>query len=83
MRTKHRIEVFEAHAIEIGYLADHGVEVSEERFKRWAWRIRHRNGNKLATSETYTRLSTARRIARNVAKAGGFEIVDLTKKRKA
>lgn len=75
MRTKHRIEVFETDTM--GFTKESWGDCY------FYWRLRHKNGRKLATSEGYTRHSTALRIARNVAKAGGFEIVDLTKKRKA
>ena len=88
MRTKHRIEVFETDTM--GFTKESWGD-DTACFGKWHlanvcyfyWRLRHKNGRKLATSEGYTRHSTALRIARNVAKAGGFEIVDLTKKRKA
>lgn len=33
----------------------------------WFWRLRHSNGRKLATSESYKRRGSARRIAKRIA----------------
>lgn len=67
---KHRIEIFEGKPLR-------GED--EEIFERyWYWRLIHINGHKLATSEAYTRRSTALRVAKRVADAGRFGLVDFT-----
>ena len=42
---------------------------------RWYWfRVAHRNGNIIMTSETYTRKATRTRIANRFAKATGLNV---------
>ncbi len=44
--------------------------------RQWYWRLRHRNGNILATSEGYTRRTTAARGAERLAQALRFVQVE-------
>lgn len=69
--SKHTVEVFATDKRWIGGARTLGVPM-------FFWRLRHKNGNKLATSEAYTRKATARRVALRVALAGRFGFEDLT-----
>ena len=42
--------------------------------QRWWWRVVHRNGNILLTSETYARKATRTRIALKFAYATGLKL---------
>ena len=45
----------------------------------WHWRIRHGNGNKLATSEAYKSKYGAVRVARRMAIATTWPFIDMAK----
>jgi len=53
-------------------------ELFRDRVDEWRWRLRHRNGNVIATSdESYTRKHNARKGLRSVVQnAPGAEVTD-------
>jgi len=54
--------------IDKGYAVKYYIQLKENGTEFW-FRIVHRNGNIIATSEMYTRKATRTRIARNLSKA--------------
>ena len=54
------------------------IELVDKKGSFW-FRIVHRNGNIIATSETYKRKGTRTRIAKNLGKEANIEVVDKTK----
>ncbi len=47
--------------------------------RSWWWRVKSRNGQIVATSETYDSAGNARKMARQYAKASGHKYIDHTK----
>jgi uncharacterized protein YegP (UPF0339 family) len=53
------------------------VEVFAGQHEGWFWRIRHQNGEILATSEGYSSAAKASQTAERIARAAGFKLAPL------
>ncbi len=70
---KYRVEVFD------GWGPWYSINGGQVRRHGFYWRVRHVNGNKLGTSEAYTRHASAMKVAKRLASAAGWKVEDKTR----